>query len=168
RAMRLIAMSGRRRMPFFFQAEDGIRDFHVTGVQTCALPICPVGRRIPVWALPEDRYLVAPSVRDVLRAVDGTLIDGDPQVLSREVLRVVMSGMSMVNVLPRLHESARRRCTSRRSGSTPSRTPPRSPAPTASASRCAVTTWSRDSTTPASALRRQAWWMPWATVPSWY
>src|SRR5690606_39750373 len=25
---------------FFFQAEDGIRYFHVTGVQTCALPIC--------------------------------------------------------------------------------------------------------------------------------
>src|SRR5207302_7023642 len=24
---------------FFFQAEDGIRDFHVTGVQTCDLPI---------------------------------------------------------------------------------------------------------------------------------
>src|SRR5690606_41175450 len=24
---------------FFSQAEDGIRDFHVTGVQTCALPI---------------------------------------------------------------------------------------------------------------------------------
>src|SRR5690606_41180748 len=27
---------------FFFQAEDGIRDFHVTRVQTCALPICPI------------------------------------------------------------------------------------------------------------------------------
>src|SRR5690606_41065843 len=27
---------------FFFQAEDGIRDFHVTGVQTCALPISAV------------------------------------------------------------------------------------------------------------------------------
>src|SRR5690606_39738459 len=26
-------------MFFFFQAEDGIRDFHVTGVQTCALLI---------------------------------------------------------------------------------------------------------------------------------
>src|SRR5437660_2217068 len=26
-------------IPFFFQAEDGIRDGHVTGVQTCALPI---------------------------------------------------------------------------------------------------------------------------------
>ena len=24
---------------FFFQAEDGIRDYKVTGVQTCALPI---------------------------------------------------------------------------------------------------------------------------------
>src|SRR5690606_39990722 len=28
-----------RRPTFFFQAEDGIRVFHVTGVQTCALPI---------------------------------------------------------------------------------------------------------------------------------
>src|SRR5258706_3989808 len=32
---------------FFFQAEDGIRDWSVTGVQTCALPIStrPAGRR---------------------------------------------------------------------------------------------------------------------------
>src|SRR5256885_8730234 len=28
-----------RRVDFFFQAEDGIRDYKVTGVQTCALPI---------------------------------------------------------------------------------------------------------------------------------
>src|SRR5437870_13616287 len=33
---------------FFFQAEDGIRDGHVTGVQTCALPIWPApGYRVP-------------------------------------------------------------------------------------------------------------------------
>src|SRR5690606_40372392 len=31
---------------FFFQAEDGIRDFHVTGVQTCALPILYSRNRI--------------------------------------------------------------------------------------------------------------------------
>src|SRR5437870_13369143 len=34
---------------FFFQAEDGIRDGHVTGVQTCALPIsqwCPTSHTI--------------------------------------------------------------------------------------------------------------------------
>src|SRR5437879_7168737 len=29
----------------FFQAEDGIRDTSVTGVQTCALPISPEGKR---------------------------------------------------------------------------------------------------------------------------
>src|SRR2546430_12307840 len=29
-----------RSVFFFFQAEDGIRDLTVTGVQTCALPIC--------------------------------------------------------------------------------------------------------------------------------
>src|SRR5256885_12630838 len=29
---------------FFFQAEDGIRDYKVTGVQTCALPICRTAR----------------------------------------------------------------------------------------------------------------------------
>src|SRR5690606_39666132 len=37
---------------FFFQAEDGIRDFHVTGVQTCALPIYgDRGRRSPDRAI---------------------------------------------------------------------------------------------------------------------
>src|SRR2546430_7616272 len=30
---------------FFFQAEDGIRDLTVTGVQTCALPICRACRK---------------------------------------------------------------------------------------------------------------------------
>src|SRR5690606_10165806 len=38
------------RLLFFFQAEDGIRAFHVTGVQTCALPISP-----PVGAPPDRR-----------------------------------------------------------------------------------------------------------------
>src|SRR6266404_8241545 len=32
---------------FFFQAEDGIRDKLVTGVQTCALPICRIRRDRP-------------------------------------------------------------------------------------------------------------------------
>src|SRR5690606_39666462 len=33
-----------------FQAEDGIRDFHVTGVQTCALPIFPFASAKEVFA----------------------------------------------------------------------------------------------------------------------
>src|SRR5690606_40610005 len=47
---------------FFFQAEDGIRDFHVTGVQTCALPIstkddlaAAQGKRV--------RDVIAPTLR---------------------------------------------------------------------------------------------------------
>src|SRR5690606_39999509 len=34
---------------FFFQAEDGIRDFHVTGVQTCALPISQTPVSGEIW-----------------------------------------------------------------------------------------------------------------------
>src|SRR5690606_15232553 len=37
---------------FFFQAEDGIRDFHGTGVQTCALPIFLLGLRDDRRGLP--------------------------------------------------------------------------------------------------------------------
>src|SRR5688500_15638848 len=37
---------------FFFQAEDGIRDYKVTGVQTCALPICD---RLFSFRLHDDR-----------------------------------------------------------------------------------------------------------------
>src|SRR5256885_7524195 len=39
---------------FFFQAEDGIRDYKVTGVQTCALPISPRNRTAPArrWRRP--------------------------------------------------------------------------------------------------------------------
>src|SRR5687768_11905004 len=42
---------------FFFQAEDGIRDVAVTGVQTCALPIfvivCKLSRAMPNIRLPD-------------------------------------------------------------------------------------------------------------------
>src|SRR5829696_8862897 len=36
-----------RMSRFYIQAEDGIRAWSVTGVQTCALPICPRRRRAP-------------------------------------------------------------------------------------------------------------------------
>src|SRR3989454_4244367 len=41
-------VEGTRKSLFFFQAEDGIRDYKVTGVQTCALPILllVVGNRL--------------------------------------------------------------------------------------------------------------------------
>src|SRR2546429_6039522 len=72
---------------FFFQAEDGIRDVAVTGVQTCALPICA---RRTQWALRARRAaawlaLLWPAVSPVAQAGDerfdlvivhGRIIDG--------------------------------------------------------------------------------------------
>src|SRR5256885_12649406 len=40
RLVGLACCTGGAGLFFFFQAEDGIRDYKVTGVQTCALPIC--------------------------------------------------------------------------------------------------------------------------------
>src|SRR5256885_16159811 len=40
---------------FFFQAEDGIRDYKVTGVQTCALPIYTKAQAIEAGAHPRDQ-----------------------------------------------------------------------------------------------------------------
>ena len=59
---------------------------------------------VPVWAIPEDPYLVAPTGAAVMDAVGGTLIKGDAALLAREVVGVVIAAMSMENVLPRLME----------------------------------------------------------------
>jgi phosphate acetyltransferase len=68
--------------------------------------IVPPGVEVPVWALPEDRFLVAPTVRGVMRSVDGTLVKGDEELLTREVLGVIVAAMSPANVLPRLSDGA--------------------------------------------------------------
>src|SRR5699024_11450179 len=53
---------------FFFQAEDGIRDRNVTGVQTCALPICVVTLAQPLEAGEEVLMFLTgmPAVPDTL------------------------------------------------------------------------------------------------------
>src|SRR2546430_7507159 len=68
---------------FFFQAEDGIRDLTVTGVQTCALPICIERLRSEVDTLiviPNDRLLSISarhvSVLDAFKAADQVLLSG--------------------------------------------------------------------------------------------
>jgi len=61
---------------------------------------------VHVWAIPEDRYLVAPSMRTIMQAVDGELLSGERELLNREALAVVIAAMSMENVLARLIEGA--------------------------------------------------------------
>ncbi|MBH0110864.1 phosphate acetyltransferase [Salinibacterium sp. NG22] len=65
-----------------------------------------VGDDTPVWAIPEDPFLIAPSLASLLTAVDGELLRGDDDLLQREALGVVVAGMTMENVLLRLIEGS--------------------------------------------------------------
>src|SRR5216684_6530502 len=63
---------------FFFQAEDGIRDVAVTGVQTCALPIYRFGnvirgKAVTLAATGSGNSLVQPGVTDANGVTSGTL-----------------------------------------------------------------------------------------------
>src|SRR5437763_3131235 len=58
---------------FFFQAEDGIRDTSVTGVQTCALPISPAA--IKQWD--HAHHVDDPLPSQYLRWLTG-MLHGDP------------------------------------------------------------------------------------------
>src|SRR5690625_6606673 len=64
------------RFVFFFQAEDGIRDGHVTGVQTCALPIsyfknASANTALCIWRL--DVVPVLPQKASYTACVPATL-----------------------------------------------------------------------------------------------
>jgi phosphate acetyltransferase len=63
-----------------------------------------LGTSIPAWALPEDPYLSAPTVRQLMEAVGGSLAVGDEQLLSREVVDVLVGAMSIEHLLDRLHD----------------------------------------------------------------
>src|SRR5437879_11012714 len=74
---------------FFFQAEDGIRDTSVTGVQTCALPICRAVR---------DR-------RELIPAQVHVALDGRVQLHPRlEHIRAVACGELTLEVRRRSEE----------------------------------------------------------------
>src|SRR3989442_7675659 len=60
---------------FFFQAEDGIRDADVTGVQTCALPICrALPRQRAIGHDAEAVIAAGGEVLDLGHAVHGVVI----------------------------------------------------------------------------------------------
>src|SRR5437879_9242711 len=65
-------------LTFFFQAEDGIRDTSVTGVQTCALPICDdLKPYVHVRQVLRRTEEIAPRVDRVLHH------HGDPKIRER-------------------------------------------------------------------------------------
>src|SRR5690606_39633835 len=81
------AMTGLNFCLFFFQAEDGIRDFHVTGVQTCALPI---SIRLPVHAHDD--------LQKVLRARDNLRREGHEPTVPAIARRSGVSESSVRNL----------------------------------------------------------------------
>ncbi|HET6734783.1 phosphate acetyltransferase [Mycobacterium sp.] len=56
------------------------------------------------YVLPEEPLLVAPSVAELQAAVDGTVLRGDSALLTREVMDVLVAGMTAEHVLERLTE----------------------------------------------------------------
>jgi phosphate acetyltransferase len=56
------------------------------------------------YVLPEEPLLVAPSVAELGTAVEGTLLRGDPALLTREVMDVLVAGMTAEHVVERLTE----------------------------------------------------------------
>ena len=61
---------------------------------------------VPAYAIPEEPLLSAPSVGDLMAAVDGRLVSGDESLLNREVTGLLVAAMTMPNVLDRLFEGA--------------------------------------------------------------
>ncbi|MGC5584873.1 phosphate acetyltransferase [Ornithinimicrobium sp. W1665] len=63
-----------------------------------------VGTAAPVFTVPGDPLLSAPTMRDLMAAVDGRLLLGEESLLDREVTGMVVAAMTMPHVLDRLHE----------------------------------------------------------------
>jgi len=59
-----------------------------------------------VYVLPDEPLLAAPTVAELSEAVHGTLLHGDPLLLGREVMGVMVAGMTADHVLERLTEGA--------------------------------------------------------------
>ena len=67
-------------------------------------PHLPSG--VPVYTVPEDVSLVAPTLRTVYRAGEATWLTGDEALGERTVSGVVVAAMTLENLLPRLVEGA--------------------------------------------------------------
>src|SRR5690606_1421151 len=101
---------------FFFQAEDGIRDFHVTGVQTCALPISlpkrvrRLGLQMAIASRAQsgkltlvDSFGIQGKTREFVAWAKQNGIDGSERVLlvtDDELARRAARNLPWVDVLP--------------------------------------------------------------------
>ncbi len=59
---------------------------------------------VPSWTLPEVPLLIAPTMAELCAALDGEIYSGDPELLHREALGVMVGGMTAEHVLERLRD----------------------------------------------------------------
>ena len=59
---------------------------------------------MPVWAVPEDPVLVAPTMGELMEALGGELHAGDPALLDREAMHMMVGGMTADRILARLKD----------------------------------------------------------------
>ena len=71
-------------------------------LSTVAEALRALGRKS--YVVPDEPLLVAPTVADLQTAVNGTLVSGDTALMGREVMGVVVAGMTADHVLERLGE----------------------------------------------------------------
>lgn len=60
------------------------------------------GFDVPSWSLPEVPLLIAPTMAELCEAVGGEMYSGDPELLQREALKVMVGGMTAEHILERL------------------------------------------------------------------
>ncbi|RBO87860.1 phosphate acetyltransferase [Nocardia puris] len=60
------------------------------------------GFDVPSWSLPEVPLLIAPTMAELCEAVDGEMYSGDPELLQREAMKVMVGGMTAEHILERL------------------------------------------------------------------
>ncbi len=58
----------------------------------------------PSWTMPEVPLLTAPTMNELCEAIDGTVYSGDPELLQREALKVMVGGMTAEHILERLSD----------------------------------------------------------------
>ncbi|BCY14782.1 phosphate acetyltransferase [Actinoplanes sp. L3-i22] len=66
----------------------------------------PPGLPVPFWAIPEVAVLAAPTVGEVARALDATVLSGAPAALDRDVLDYVVGAAHVPTVLDHLTDGA--------------------------------------------------------------
>ena len=73
--------------------------------EDCLLDV-KIDAGVPIYAVPEVDLLMAPTVGQIASAVGGEMIAGDPELLEREALQILVAAMTLPNLMDRIEEGS--------------------------------------------------------------